>query len=92
MVVSIRIRGDYKTTINPLLKDFYYALPRIEEIFAYPQFCLTEDSQPMTHVGTWVYKRVPFGIKCIPENFQKIIEEILTGLPHTVVFSHDIFV
>lgn len=107
---DIRICGDYKTTINPLLKDFHYPLPRIEEIFAtlaggvvfskldlshaYQQFCLTEDSQPMTaistHVGTWVYKRVPFGIKCIPENFQKVIEEILSGLPSTVVFCDDI--
>lgn len=61
---------------------------------AYQQILLTDDSQPMTavttHVGTFVYKRVPFGIKCIPENFQKIIEEILSGLPSTVVFQDDI--
>ncbi|XP_048485025.1 uncharacterized protein K02A2.6-like [Plutella xylostella] len=109
---SIRICGDYKVTINPLLKDYHYPLPRIEDLFAtlgggeqytkldlsnaFQQCLLHEDSQAMTaittHVGTFVYKRVPFGIKCIPENFQKIMEETLNGLPSTAVFADDICV
>lgn len=107
---SIRICGDYKITINPLLKDYHYPLPRIDELFAilgggehytkldlshaYQQCVLDEDSRPMTaittHVGTFVYKRVPFGIKCIPGNFQKLMEETLSGLSGTVVFLDDI--
>ncbi|XP_063634900.1 uncharacterized protein LOC134805553 [Cydia splendana] len=63
---------------------------------AFQQCVLEEESQPMTaittHVGTFVYKRVPFGIKCIPENFQKIMEETLSGLPSTAVFADDICV
>ncbi|XP_045778211.1 uncharacterized protein K02A2.6-like [Maniola jurtina] len=63
---------------------------------AFQQCVLEEDSQPMTaittHIGTFVYKRVPFGIKCIPENFQKIMEETLSGLPSTAVFADDICV
>ena len=109
---SIRLCGDYKITINPLLKDYHYPLPRIEDLFAvlgggeqytkldlsnaFQQCILHEESQPMTaittHVGTFVYKRVPFGIKCIPENFQKIMEETLSGLPSTAVFADDICV
>ncbi|CAH2075055.1 unnamed protein product, partial [Iphiclides podalirius] len=60
---------------------------------AFQQCVLEEDSQPMTaittHVGTFIYRRVPFGIKCIPENFQKIMEETLSGLPSTAVFADD---
>lgn len=109
---GIRLCGDYKITINPLLKDYHYPLPRIEDLFAalgggeeyskldlsnaFQQCILHEDSQPMTaittHVGTFVYRRVPFGIKCIPENFQKIMEETLSGLPSTAVFADDICV
>ncbi|XP_061716630.1 uncharacterized protein K02A2.6-like [Cydia pomonella] len=63
---------------------------------AFQQCVLEKESQPMTaittHVGTFVYKRVPFGIKCIPENFQKIMEETLSGLPSTAVFADDICV
>ncbi|XP_046976648.1 uncharacterized protein LOC124542808 [Vanessa cardui] len=99
---DIRICGDYKIifTLNPILKDFHYPLPRIEEIFsilsggelytkldlssAFQQCLLHEEYQAMTaittHVGTFVYRRVPFGIKCIPENFQKIMEETLNVL------------
>lgn len=107
---SIRICGDYKITINPILKDYHYPLPRIEELFAtlgggeqytkldlsnaFQQCLLDKKSQPLTaittHVGTFIYKRVPFGIKCIPENFQKIMEETLSGLPSTAVFADDI--
>lgn len=69
---------------------------KIDLSHAYQQILLTEESQPMTaittHVGTFVYKRVPFGIKCIPENFQKLIEETLSGLSSTVVFLDDICV
>lgn len=109
---AIRICGDYKVTINPLLKDFHYPLPRIEDLFAtlgggeqytkldlsnaFQQCILDENSQPLTaittHMGTFVYKRVSFGIKCIPENFQKIMEETLSGLPSTAVFADDICV
>ncbi|XP_045496002.1 uncharacterized protein LOC123694580 [Colias croceus] len=109
---DIRICGDYKITINPILKRDPYPLPRIEELFAslsggeeyskidlkhsYQQCLLSNDSQRYTaittHVGTFVYRRTPFGLSCIPEKFQKIMEETLRGVPNTVVFLDDVCV
>lgn len=109
---SIRICGDFKITVNKLLKDFHYPLPRIEEMFAalsggekytkldlknaYLQLKLSDESQPLTtittHVGMFVYRRAPFGIKCLPEMFQKLITETLSGLKHVVAFIDDICV
>lgn len=86
----------------PHIKDLFATLgggeyyTKLDLSNAFQQCLLDEESQPMTaittHVGTFVYKRVPFGIKCIPENFQKIMEEILSGLPSTVIFADDICV
>ncbi|XP_061716634.1 uncharacterized protein K02A2.6-like [Cydia pomonella] len=63
---------------------------------AYEQCLLTEDSQPYTaittHVGTFVYRRTPYGLSCIPEKFQKLMEETLRGIPNCVVFLDDICV
>lgn len=108
---SIRLCGDYKITLNKVLKDFHYPLPRIEQLFAalsggeqyskidlkhaYLQCNLEESSQPLTaittHTGTFVYRRAPFGLKCLPEMFQKLIEETLSGL-NCVAFQDDICV
>lgn len=73
-------RSDYGTPIVPVVKNNNGSI----------QPCLLhEESQPMTaittHIGTFVYKRVPLGIKRIPENFQKIMEETLSGLPATAL-------
>jgi hypothetical protein len=63
---------------------------------AYLQLVLDDASQPLTaintHVGTFVYRRAPFGIKCLPEIFQKLIEETLSGLEGVVAFIDDICV
>ncbi|XP_047037979.1 uncharacterized protein K02A2.6-like [Helicoverpa zea] len=109
---SIRLCGDYKVTVNKLLKDVHFPLPKIEEMFAtlsggeqyskldlknaFMQLELSESSQPLTaittHVGTFVYRRAPFGLKCLPENFQKIVTETLSGLEFVVAFIDDICV
>lgn len=69
---------------------------KIDLKHAYEQCMLTEDSQPYTaittHIGTFVYRRTPYGLSCIPEKFQKIMEETLRGVPGCVVFLDDICV
>lgn len=64
---------------------------------AYEQCMLADEkSQRLaaitTHVGTFAYRRTPYGLSCIPEKFQKIMEETLRGVPGTVVFLDDICV
>lgn len=45
-----------------------------------------------THVGTFAFRRTPYGLSCVPEKFQKIMEETLRGIPNTVCFLDDICV
>lgn len=60
------------------------------------QVPLYPDSQACTtistHIGTFAFKRTPYGLSCVPQKFQKIMEETLRGLPNTVVFLDDICV
>lgn len=69
---------------------------KIDLKHAYEQCLLSEDSQPYTaittHVGNFVYRRTPYGLSCIPEKFQKLMEETLRGLSGAVVFLDDICV
>ncbi|GBP53075.1 hypothetical protein EVAR_43361_1 [Eumeta japonica] len=48
---------------------------KLDSTNVFLQCMLEEDCQATTaiktHVGALVYRGVPFGIKCIPENFQK---------------------
>ena len=45
-----------------------------------------------THQGLYQYTRVPFGISSAPALFQKIMDTILQGIPHTICYLHDILV
>ncbi|XP_052758524.1 uncharacterized protein K02A2.6-like [Galleria mellonella] len=86
----------------PRIEELFAALSEGEEYSkidlttAYMQVPLEEDSQAVTaistHLGTFVFRRTPYGLSCVPEKFQKIMEETLRGLPNTVVFLDDICV
>lgn len=69
---------------------------KIDLTNAYQQLYLEDASQACTaittHVGTFVYRRTPFGLTCIPEKFQKFMEETLRGLRGVAVFLDDIAV
>ena len=107
---SIRICGDYKSSINKVSKLDVYPLPRTEDILAnlsggvsfstldlshaYNQVELDPDSQKYltinTHKGLYTYKRLPFGIESAPSIFQRLMENLLQGLPHVSVYIDDI--
>ncbi|XP_022825572.1 uncharacterized protein K02A2.6-like [Spodoptera litura] len=67
---------------------------KIDLTHAYEQCLLTKESQAYTaittHLGTYAYRRTPYGLACIPEKFQKLMEETLRGIPGCVVFLDDI--
>ncbi|XP_050553385.1 uncharacterized protein K02A2.6 [Spodoptera frugiperda] len=67
---------------------------KVDLTHAYEQCMLTKESQPYTaittHLGTYAYRRTPYGLACIPEKFQKLMEETLRGIPGCVVFLDDI--
>lgn len=84
----------------PRIDELFAALSEGEEYSkidlttAYMQVPLCPDSQACTaistHMGTFAFRRTPYGLSCVPEKFQKIMEETLRGLPNTVVFLDDI--
>lgn len=69
---------------------------KIDLRHAYEQCLITDDSQPYTaittHMGTFAYRRTPYGLSCVPEKFQKIMEETLRRVSGCVVFLDDICV
>jgi len=60
------------------------------------QLLLDVDSRPLTtfatHCGLYRFKRLPFGVSCAPEIFQRVVSDILVGLPGVVVYIDDILV
>ncbi|CAF1515164.1 unnamed protein product [Adineta ricciae] len=63
---------------------------------AYLQIELDEDSKKLvvinTPIGLFRYNRMPFGIANAPAIFQKLIDQIITGIPNTVAYLDDILI
>ena len=63
---------------------------------AYLQISLTEESRACvtinTHQGLYRYTRLPFGVSAAPAIFQRTMDTILQGVPHTVCYLDDILV
>ncbi|XP_053391713.1 uncharacterized protein K02A2.6-like [Mercenaria mercenaria] len=109
---EIRICGDFKVTINPLLEIDQYPLPRIEDIFAsigagkkfskidlknaYLQVEVDEESKKLltinTHKGLFRYNRLVFGVAPAAAIFQRLIEQIVSGIPGVQVILDDMIV
>ena len=107
---GLRVCGDFKVTINPVICPQIYPLPTPEEMFstlangesyskldlarAYKQ--ITESIQPLltinTYLGEFQYTRLPFGISTAPAIWQKVMSQVLQGIPGVVYFIDDILV
>lgn len=63
---------------------------------AYLQIELDEDSKKLvvinTPIGLFRYNRMPFGIANAPAIFQKLIDQIIGGIPNTVAYLDDILI
>ncbi|XP_050346174.1 uncharacterized protein LOC126770705 [Nymphalis io] len=96
ITINPKLKRDYYPL--PRIEELFAALSggeefsKIELKHSYQQVLLSEESQPYTaittHIGTFVYRRTPFGLSCIPEKFQKIMEETLRGVPGDKVLAH----
>ena len=104
--------GDYKVTINPVLVQDQYPLPKPNDLMAqlaggqrfskldlsraYQQIRLEEASRPLvtinTHKGLYQYTRLPFGVASALALFQKTMDSLLQGIPHTLRYLDDILV
>ncbi|XP_045769765.1 uncharacterized protein K02A2.6-like [Maniola jurtina] len=108
---SLRICGDYKSTVNPMLEIDKYPLPRSEVLFnnlnggkrftkidlseAYSQVTLDESKKYTvvnTHRGLYVYNRLVYGLSSAPSIFQRIMEQVVAGIPNVSVFLDDILI
>ena len=60
------------------------------------QIRLDEVSRPLTtfaaHCGLYRFRRLPFGIACAPEVFQRVVSDIIAGLSGVIVYIDDILV
>ena len=69
---------------------------KLDLAHAYLQLLLDDNSKPLltinTSKGLFQYKRLPSGVASAPAIFQRTIESILKGLPHTSVYLDDILV
>ena len=84
----------------PRIDDLFSSLSggqeftKLDLAHAYLQVPMEEDSKKYTtintHRGLYQYTRLPFGIASAPAIFQRIIESILQGLPHTCIYFDDI--
>ena len=63
---------------------------------AYQQLLLEEDPKKYlvinTHKGLFAYNRLPYGVSSAPGIFQRVMENLLQGIPFTVVRVDDVLV
>ena len=84
----------------PKTEDIFARLKRgkiftkIDLSQAYLQLKLDEESNKYvvisTHKGLFRYTRPPYGISSAPGIFQKVMEQLLQGIPHVTVYIDDI--
>ena len=63
---------------------------------AYQQVLIDEQSMKYmlinTHLGLFEFTKLPFVIAAAPGIFQRIVDSLLQGIPHTIVYLDDILI
>ncbi len=69
---------------------------KLDLAHAYLQLPLDDDSKKFatinTHRGLYQYNRLPFGVASAPAIFQRMMENLLHGLPNVTVYIDDVLV
>ena len=72
------------------------AFTKLDLAQAYQQIPLEESSKQYvtinTHKGLFRYNRLPFGVSAAPSIFQRIMENLLQGIPHVSIYLDDILI
>ena len=86
----------------PRIDDLFTSLSggkkftKLDLSHAYQQIQLEEQSKKYvtinTHKGLFVYNRLPFGVSSAPSIFQRVMENLLQGIPGVSVYIDDILV
>ena len=93
-----------ETDVYPLprIEDLFVSLSggktfsKLDLAHAYQQVPIDDNSRKYTTINTqkglYCYNHLPFGVSSAPSIFQRIIENVLQGLPHVCVYLDDILV
>ena len=69
---------------------------KLDLTHAYQQVHLDDKSKEYvvinTHKGLYRYNRLPFGVSSAPGIFQRIMENLLQGIPHVAVYLDDVLI
>ena len=86
----------------PHIDDLFAALSggqvfsKLDFSHAYLQVQLSNSSQKYlvinTHKGLYAYKRLPFGVSSAPAIFQRIMDNLLQGIPGVCTYLDDILI
>ena len=79
---SIRICGDYNSTVNQVSKLDSYPIPKVEDLLATlgggEKFTKLDMSTTINmHKGLFQYTHLPYGISSAPGIFQRSMENLL---------------
>ena len=99
---KVRICGDFIKLNKGILRDVHpippteQSLGKLAANSGFWQIKLAEKSKLLTTFitpwGRYCFSRLPFGVSCAPEHFQKTMEKVLEDLPGVVLQVDDILV